>query len=432
MRVKTMQLINAVLPTILLLTCIPAHANSIKTSLSATSLFSDNSLKKSEDELAERQDLYRLGVTGDYSNWLVEAGANYQLVEQRYDKNSQTDERYSDGESSILIGKQEDPLGLELSHSRRMLLTTPDAIDLISNQQEREVIEARPEVRIRLFDADRLSLGGQFARVSFPENDLQDSRRDGFFLGWLHSLSAVSYLQISAQQQKISFEQFPLADYSFSGSMLAYAVALRKLNYRLEFGYNRSEPEIGESQGEPSYKLSVLYQSGYNQFDFTASRTLTDSSFGNGNTENAAGLPSSDGSALAIDRMDRTSAELRWQTEALCMRCTLSAGISAVEDDYIEKIEKSLSLYGRTQFSYALSTAAKLSLAFARSDVDFDSELIARDYKQTNMLLEYAYQFISGINVRFAAENEERKASIAAGDGIYEENIYSIGLGYNF
>lgn len=432
MRVKTIHLINVVPVTILFLSCSPAHANTIKTSLSATSMFSDNSLKTFEDPLEERQDLYRVGIIADYSNWLVDADANYQLVAQQYEKKSQADERYSDGNSKIVFGKQDDPLALALSHSRRMLLITPDAVALTENQQEREVISASPEIRQKIFDADRLSLGGQFVRVSFPDNDLQDSRRDGFSLGWLHPLSAVSYLQLNALQQKISFEHFPIADYTFSSAMLAYGVGLRKLKYGLELGYNQSEPESGEDQGAPSYKLSIIYQSGYNQLDFTASRMLTDSSFGNGNMENVAGVPSSDGGALTVDRMDRTSAELRWQTEAICVRCTFSTSISAIEDDYLEKNEKSLSVYGRTRFVYALSSAANLSLSFTRYDVDFDSELIARDYKLNTVLLEYEYRFLNGLNVRLAAANEDREATLENGEGTYEENIYSIGLGYSF
>lgn len=432
MRTKKMHHRNIFPVTILYLYCGSLQANEIKGSLSATSMFSDNSLKTSEEPLDERQDLYRAGLTADYSNWLIDADADYQWVSQQYAEHSQPDDRYADGNSNIVFGKQEDPLALELSHSRRVLLITPDAVALTKNQQEREVISARPEIRKRIFEADRLSLGGQFVRVSFPENDLQNSKRDGYSLGWLHPLSAASFLQLNAQQQKISFDHFPLADYTFSGATLVYGVGLRKLKYGLELGYNQSEPEDGERQGAPSYKLSALYASGYNQFDLVASRTLTDTSFGNGNLENNVGTPGSDGSSLAVDRIDRTSAELNWRTEVICSRCSFFTGISAIEDDYLEKNEKSLSMYTRARFSYAFSSAASLSLSATRADVDFDNQVVARDYELNSISIEYAYHFVNGFNVRLAGKNEDRKTANDNGDGTYKENIYSIGLGYNF
>lgn len=432
MRTKKMPLKRSYPMAILYFSCAAAQANDIKGSLAASSMFSDNTLKTSEAHLDERQDLYELGISADYSNWLIEAEANYNWVSHKYAEESQPDDRYADGSSSILFGKQEDPLALELNHSRRILLITPDAVALSQNQQEREVIAALPEIRKRIFSADRLSLGGQFVRVSFPENELQDSRRDGFALGWLHPLSAASFLQLNAQQQKISFDYFSLADYTYSGAMLVYGVELRKLKYNLELGYNQSEPDSGEEQGAPAYKLSANYVSGFNKLDITASRTLTDTSFGSGNLDVTAGLPGSDGSSPVADRMDRTSAELNWQTQVICTRCQFSTGLSAIEDDYLEKDEKSFSLYTRMRFSYSFSQAANLSLGMARADVDFDNDSISRDYELNTISVEYAYYFKNGINTRLSARNEDRVSAIENGEGTYDENIYSIGLGYNF
>lgn len=432
MRVKPKFDLRTVPAMVLFLSCAQAHANQINGSLKATSLFSDNTLKKSQEPMDERQDLYQAGFTAGYSNWLVDAAANYEWVSQRYAENSQVDEEYADGNSSVIFGKSEDPFAVELNHSRRMLLTTPDAVGLTENQQERDVISVLPEIRKNIFGADRISLGGQFVRVNFPENELQNSKRKGYSLGWLHPLSKTSALQASAQQQKITFDHYPLADYTFNSSMVAYAVALRKLKYRLEFGFNESDPESGDKEGAPSYKLSAMYLNGFNQIDFSVSRVLTDTSFGNGNLENSNAVPGSDGLSLDIDRVDRTSAELKWQTEVVCSRCLFSAGVSAVEDDYLEKDERSLSVYTQSRFSYSFSNAANLSLGLTRSDVDFDNTSIAQDYELNYLSIEYAYHFVNGLNFRLAGKKEDRKATNENGDGTYKENVYSIGLGYNF
>lgn len=421
---------NAFPVSILFLCCGQVSANQIEGSLSATSMFSDNTLKQAQDPMDERQDLYRFGLAADYSNWLLDADINYQLVSQTYAENSQSDEQYADGSSSITFGKPEDTLALALSHSRRMLLSTPDAVDLTGNEEARDIISARPEARVKISDADRLLLSGQFERVSFPDDDLQNSKRNGASLGWVHLLSPTSTLQLSANQQDVKFDHYELADYSIFNSMLTYSVALRKLKYSVAVGYNKSEPEVGESQSAPSYKISAVYLTGYNQIDFSASRLLTDTSYGDGNMESSIVLPDNDGLSADLDRIDRRTAELNWRTDAICSRCSFSAGVVAVEDTYLEKDEKSLTVDTRVSFAYELTAAANVSLSMARSDVDFDNQLIAQDYRLDYASLEYAYAFSNGINVRIAGRREDRDSSSVA--GTYTENVYSVGLAYGF
>lgn len=432
MRTKKLHFKNSYPALILYLYCAAVHANDIKGSLSATSMFSDNSLKAAEEPIEERQDLYRVGLSADYSNWLVEAEADYNWVSHQFTEQSQPDDRYAEGSSSILFGKQEDPLALELTHSQRILLITPDAVALNQNQQERVMISALPQIRTRIFAADRLTLGGQFVQVSFPDDELQDSQREGLSLGWLRPLSTASFLQLNAQQQTISFEFFPAADYTYSGAMMVYGVKLRKLKYDIEVGYNQSEQKTGEAQGAPSYKVSAIYLSGFNQFDVSVSRAITDTSFGSGNIDSNIGLPSSDGSSQAVERMDRSSADLNWQTQIICARCEFSTGVSVVEDDYLEKDEKSLSRYTRASFLYSFSKAATLSFSAARGNVDFDNVESTRNYELITFSIDYAYNFVNGVGVRLVAKNEDRTAANEGESGTYDENIYSIGLAYSF
>ncbi|WP_331344901.1 hypothetical protein [Cellvibrio sp. UBA7661] len=434
MRSKKIHIKSSYPLAILSLCCATAQANDIKGSLSATSLFSDNTLKTRENPIEERQDFYKVGISADYANWLVDAEAKYEWVSRQYAEQSQPDDRYAEGNSSVIFGKEEDPLALELNHSRRILLITPDAVALAQNEQEREVISVLPEIRARVFAADRLFLSGEFMQVSFPDNELQDSQRDGAAFGWLHPLSAVSLLRLNARQQKISFEHFPAADYAFSSAMLAYGVELRKLKYGLELGYNQSKPEEGDKEGAPSYLLSISYLGGFNQFDLSASRVLTDTSLGNGNLEGVSGVPSSDGLTQAVNKIDRSSASLNWQTQIICTRCQFSIGLSGVEDDYLEKDETSVSVYARGRFTYTFSSASNLSLSVVKSDVDFDSQSAIRDHELNTVSVEYMYSFDNGLNARLGARKEERKSKEESENayGTYTENIYSIGLGYNF
>lgn len=428
---KKQVLLNAFPVSILFVVCGQVSANQIGGSLSATSMFSDNTLKQSQAPIEERQDFYQLGVLADYSNWLVDADINYQFVEQQYAEHSQEDESYANGSSNVVFGKDDDPLALELSHSRRMLLSTPDAVGLTGNQEARDIIAARPEVRGKLSEADKLVLNGLYERVSFPDNEEQDSKRSGATLGWVHLLSPTSTMQLSVDQQDISFDHYVLADYSTLNSMLTYAVELRKLKYSIAAGYNKSEPELGESKSAPSYRISAEYLSGYNQFGLSASRLLTDTSYGSGNAENIITLPDNDGLSRELDRIDRRTLDLTWATGAICSRCNFSAGVQAVEDAYLEKEEKSLSIYSRISFSYQLSVAANLALSAVRSDIDFENQLVAEDYELEQISVDYAYHFSNGVDLRLGLRREDREAASGQSNG-YTENVYSVGLAYGF
>jgi hypothetical protein len=432
MRVKNKYIRRLAPVPLLFIVLSPAHANQINGSLMATSLVSDNTLKAPVDPIEERQNLYQVGVTADYSNWLVDALANYQWYAQEFTENSQEDERYLDGSSSVVFGKQEDPVGLEVSHSQRMLLITPDAVGLTANQQEREIISVLPEVRKNIFGANRVALGGQLIRVKFPDNDLQNSERNGITFSWLRPLTRTSVLQAVVQQQDVKFKHYPLADYKLSSSTLAYAVELRKLNYRIELGYNESVPEEGTKQTAPTYKFIATYQTGYNQFDISVGKTLTDTSFGNGNLDSQAPLPGSDGMSLDINRIDRLNAELKWETGAVCLRCSLSASVAVTDDEYLERDEELQGIYTQARFAYSLSNSSTISLSGARSKQDFENEIAGRDYTINSVSLEYTYDFSSGLIFRLVGRQEDRRAPTENAVGTYEENIYSIGLGYKF
>lgn len=416
--------------SVMLLVSAQSNANDFGASLSANSLMSDNTTKTANDPVEERQDVYRLGVTANYLNELIDANVNYNLYAQKFAEHSQPDDEYLDGSSNLEFGKEHDPLGLVLSHSSRMLLQSPDAVDLIENQQEREIISAAPILRKRVFGADTIFLQGQATLVSFPDDDSQDSKRNSLSLGWTHPLSKISMLQFSAQQSDVNFDSQPTSDYSLDNVMAAYSAQLRKLNYRIEVGYNKLSRELGENQGAPSYDASVGYATGYHQFNFSLGREITDTSFGSGNINEATPIPGGDGLAQNIDQIDRKKANLDWQTTLICGRCSFSVGLSYVEDDYLERDDTSVNIYARSAFTYALSNASSLTLRMDRSKYDFENDLIGSNYSMNYFSLEYSYRFLNGFDVNLFARKEERDADQVLSN--YDENVYGAGVGYYF
>jgi len=398
--------------------------------ISVNSFISDNTTKTAFEPIEERQDLYRAGLTLDYSNWLIVAEADYQFYAQKFAKSSQRDDEYVDGSAALVFGKEQDTFGLELHHSRRMLLQTPDAIGLVENMDEREIISAAPILRARFFDADFLFLRGEVAQVNFLEDDTQDSKRNGASFGWTHPLSATDVLQLSAQQIKVEFDQQPESDYQLANAMLSYAVQLRKLKYHLEAGYNETSPEMGEQEGAPSYRAEFGYDSGYDIFNVTLSQQLTDSSFGDGNTYDPSNIPDGDGRTNGLALIDRKKVDVSWRTNIICASCSFSIGTSLEDDDYLVGDEASRNLYTHSDFVYSLSNAASVEFSADRSKYNFDGSAVIKDYLIDYLSFTYSYRFSSGLNVQLFARNEERESETA--EQSYEENSYGAGLGYFF
>ncbi len=416
---------------IAMLVCQQAQAADIfGGSISANSLMSDNSTKTALDPIDERQDVYQLNLTANYDNWLIDLDADYQLYAQTFAKETQSDDEYVDGSTALVFGKDRDPFGLELHHSSRMLLQTPDAIDLLENMDEREIISAAPIARLRLFDTDILFVRGDFSQVSFKESETQDSKRNGASLGWIHPLSVTDVLQLTAQQSEVKFDHRPESDYTLTNAMLSYAVQLRKLNYRIEVGYNETSPEVGEEQGSPTYRAELGYISGYNNFSLSFSQQITDTSFGDGNAYDPSEIPGGDGLSQELDLIDRQKADVNWTTTAICDRCSFSIGVGLEDDDYLMSDEESRNLYARSAFIYSLSKAARIEFTANRSKYDFEGTGVMTDYDVNYFSLKYAYRFVNGIDVDVFARREDRESD--APNSSYDENIYGIGLGYFF
>lgn len=433
------KLLPATRLSLMLLAFNQVHANEFDAYISVSSQMTDNSKKTLLEPIEERQDIYQLGVSADYSNWLVDADVDYQLFAQQYSKQSQTDDEYASGSSSLTFGKEADPLGLELTHSRRMLLQSPDDVGLLENQQEREMISALPIIRKRFSDADQVFLQGEAARVRFlGDDDSQDSERNGATIGWAHAISKTSAMMFSSQQMDVSFDQQPSSDYRLVNTALSYQVQLRKLNYSVQVGYNEISPETGEKESAPSYSLGLGYESGYYLFGASIDQQITDSSFGSGNLGGENPFPVNDGLSQDLGRLDRRNAALDFRTDGICARCVFSIGASVVDDDYLDRDEQSRTTYLRSAFTYALSSAASLTLRADQSKYDQDTAQINNQYTTDYLSLEYIYRFTNGLDIRLFARNEQRdgdeneNGNGEGATGQYKENIIGAGLKYLF
>ena len=390
---------------------------------------SDNAEKTIVDPVSERQDSYELGLSGEYDNSFLSTSIDYSGTDNRFAENSQRDQRYLEGESMLRLGSPTDPMDIEFNHSRKTLLSSPDEIDITNNQDEREILSATPRIKKHISDADLLVVSADFSDINFLESDINDSERQTAILAWNRSSSKISQFNVQLQHADVKFPSSENANYTYTAAVVTYAIELRKLEYTVAAGYNRSERETQGSFGKPTYTLSVGYNSGFNSFLLMGSQAITDSSYGGGNIRGVNQNPTSDG-RFRVDQIQRRNAELSWTNKFLCIRCTMRMSLHQSNDDYVVLHDEIRQQGGRVDFPYNFCTQSSLTLGYGVSEHKFAGTLTGRDYQLDSASIQYRYLFNSGMSVRLFADKENRESD--SGARTYDETFIGAALGYYF
>lgn len=401
-----------------------------QSSLSLQSEYTDNANRSATDPLTERQDEVRLSTGGSYENSLLEVSANYLASETYFEKDSQENRSQLQGDSSLLLGKPHQPLDLLVSHSRRTVLNAPDDLDLLRNNDERDILTVSPSARWRSDGADTVILRATWSDIGYRFTPERDSERTSGSLSWERGLSQTTQFTLSAQQSDISFDAAPFADYQYNSAFAAYSAQLRQLNYRIQLGYNESKPELGDGLSSPSYQLNVGYDTGLHQWNFNANTRITDNSAGSGNEGSFDGFNPGDASSGSLDQLERTSAELSWQTQVVCGRCALSVSLYHQDDDYRQEAEDRQESGVRISHDYRFSEQASLSVSLDRRDHRFDPEVAREDYRADRVGVSYRYRFVHGLELTLFSNWRDRESDDAARR--YDELSGGLGLTYSF
>jgi hypothetical protein len=406
-------------------------ANEFAARLEASSRYSDNATKASEEQntIEERQDRYQLELSGLYENALVELGANYVASANIFQKESQDDRNLLEGDSHLRLGKPTQLFDLLLTHSRRSLRTSAEDLDLLANRDERQMLSVIPSFHLGATSADRFLVIGNYTKVDYRFNENRNSEYTGANLVWQHDFSRAHGIELSGQHTEVDFEYFPAVDYQYQAAMFSYHTSLRNLSYTLAAGYNQSKRDLDDVENSaPSFRVEVGYDTGVHQLSVYAEQRITDSSVGDGN-RGELGMPRpGDLSAGTLDQIKRRSLELSWGTQALCDRCEMRVFANARKDEFLSSPQNNDEVGGGANLSYRFSHAARIGARWTRRDQDVVRN--NENIKLNRSAIEYRYEFRSGIGLAVFAEHEKSKSN--SGQQDYEETIGGLSLSYQY
>jgi len=406
------------------------NTNGVDFDLYALTKLSDNALRRPDGEIEERQDIYRAAITARYTGEWAYLRSSYEASRHLFEKDSQIDRNILEGDTELRLGNDYQPLSLLLTHSRRSLLNQPDAIDLLRNRDEREILGAQPMLKWKLNPSDALILGATYSEISYKTAIAQDSKVEGVNLRWQLGLTKVDTLSFIVQQNEVTFDYVPELDYRHQGAFASYAVQLNNLDYSLTLGGARVIFDADEDDMvRPSFDIAVNYHSGYNLFKFIANRQITNTSMGNGNN---LGLGDSLSDALTnnVDLIDLRRAEFTWATTAICERCNFNLSAFDTDQNY-QKSNQSFTEKGLgAGFNYKFTRAASAYVNAARSKRTFDPDSLRNDYTVDRVKIGLMYKFNNDLVISIFHAEEKRDSVLLSEN--YVEHFTGLSLSYSF
>lgn len=408
--------------------------NDLGGALFVTAAQSDNALKSSDTEpqIKEQQNQLGAQVFALYENDYLTLDSDYSLSESRYEKESQQDRTTTIGRTDLTIGKSHHLFDLKLSHSREKLPKYSGALDLESNQDEKQLLSVQPGFHTRLTPADMLLINVSATEVDYRFEELKNSSRKGGYIGLIHGFSAIDALSLYVSDTDIEFEFNPQIDYRMTIAVVAFESRLRKLNYKVELGQTRTDSNNAGKSDDPYYQLKAKYQGGYNQLDFSLGQRMTDSSFGVDSDLGGGELNggAADISAEQLDQILLQRAEVRWTSDAICGVCSFYLNVFMDDQDYQTLARDEKNNGAGLGFSYQLSRAATLGLSASRMTEELTQAATDTEYTLDQLTAYFNYNFVSDFNIRvFVTENE--RSSLELNDE-YKELRAGATLGYRF
>lgn len=392
--------------------------------------YTDNARRTESGGTSERQDRYGLTVASDYENNLVDLDVSYSAQERRFNEDSQPKRSFVEGDFDLLLGKPHHVADLLLSHSRRSALRQPDQVDLLVNRDERDIYSAVPTLRARLTAVNLLLLQGHYSKIQYRFDDARDSERVGGNLIWQHTVSATDQIQVKATRTEVNFDISSELDYTYHALTAAYSVALNRLSYMIEVGYNETKTDTGDRFSSPTLHLEAAYEYGLHRFSATVRQFITDSSQAGGNLGDPGSFGAGRDTVGQMDQLERRSTDVRWNYLGLCQRCDFNVTAFYRYDNYRTLSEDTDEVGLGTGLGYRLTERASTHLSLTGRRQSFEANSGREAFELGRARLSYQYSFPNDVAMELFTHFEKRHSS--APTQRYEEARVGLTLGYVF
>lgn len=389
-----------------------------------------NRTTREDTEIDEVQTRSEFSFSGAYSGEVVhEARAEYQIFHDDFSKGSQQDGSNIVGESSILFGGENTFYELGASHSSRIFLIDPEAANITTNQDDRNITTFFGVVRTAPGKSNVVSLGGDFADVSYEEFDINNSTRDVIYLGYTRHINAITTAGLTLSSSNTDFDFNDATDYKYKRAAVFVSRTLRQLDYSLFLGHYFLESTGLSDEDDGVYgRMDVNYDTGTAKFFFHAERDVTDTSLGN-NNNTFSSIVSIDGRISEQDQILRKSVRAGVAFGLLCGTCRFQIDIGREDELYFNLIdEDSTSIFINFLSSYQPLRTLTLAINARYSDFSYNMRENPNDFDHIILRASANFSEIRRkLSTEFFIESLGREFKVGAG---YDS--YSLGLNIKY
>ncbi len=409
--------------------------NTLDLGVSADYASTDNALRASSEQakLREGQAIYGANFDATYRNDWSRLVSTYELRKETFQKDSQPSATEFEGQTQYTLGNEYQPLNLLVSHARVVMLDSPDSLDLAVNRDVQEIVTVSPSAKTHLSPADSIVLMGTYADVSYKEEEQKESEQKGVQLAWVRGVSKTDTVQVTLQRMDTEFEYVPEADYQLESASAQYEVSLKRLNYSLQAGYSSATIKASEDDfSSPTYKIQSSYVSGAHTFAMLLSKEITNSSMGVGGRSSLDGINTGSGTpakGVGIDLINVNSADISWNTSALCERCNVGISVNQSRQDYQSLPEDGDEVGASANFQYSFTRSTSMSLSVNHRQRNFSGESARAKFDSDGAKIELNYAITRDLKLKLYGQLERRTSLVAVQN--YEENIIGLNLYYH-
>ena len=389
-----------------------------------------NRTSRKDDEIDEIQTRTEFSFAGAYyGDMISEARAEYQIFHDKFDKNSQDDDSSIVGDSNILFGGESTFFDLGASHSSRIFLISPEAANITSNQDDRNITTLFGALRTAPGRSNIFSLGGDFTSVSYQEFDINDSSRDVIYLGYTRNVNEITTAGLTLSSSNTDFDFNDAVDYQYKRATLFMSRTLRRLSYSVFLGQYFFESTGSNDEDDGVYgQIDIDYDTGTINFFAHAERDVTDTSLGN-NNDTFSSAASVNGSISEQDQILRKYVRVGMAFGLLCDNCNFQIDAGREDELYFNLAnESSTSNFISVLASYDPLKSLTLAVNARYSDFSYTMREDPNDYDYVVLRASANFTKLSrNLSTEIFLESLKREFKI---DGGYES--YSLGLNIKY
>lgn len=392
------------------------------------SIYDDNAFRTATDRIGERQDRLGLDIAGEYDSGLNDWRFSYLVERQSFQKDSQDSVTNAIGEARYELGDDTTWYSFEAAHVVDQVLQSPDSDVTTSTIGDQQLLELRPSIRTRPDRPTSIYLTGIYRKVEYEVADRPDATDRGGEVGLVRLLSPRAQLGASFTQSDISIDDPGVDDFRNETASIYYSGESRKLDYRIEGGYQRLESLDSDFEDSAiTYGLRLEYEHQGSTIVSTLSKSLTNTAFAQSVSDGATGaVVVAEGDA--DDIIEALDAQMRWSTRSVCGRCQLGLELQYQDVNYNKQDALDFEIVsGAFIFDYRLSSLTTFATNLSYRKTDFPDDP-SRTADSRVVDLGYVRNFSETFNVSAMYSWSDQRATIVD----YDSNRFGIRLTKTF